>query len=61
MTLDSLEEQLYALVKDPADETRINEQEPSPLEQLGDVRALVAETLKRVRDLSLDLRPAILV
>jgi signal transduction histidine kinase len=60
MMLDSLDEQLRALAKDTLDEVRLPEQEPSPREQLGDVRDLVADTLKRVRELSLDLRPAIL-
>ena len=31
---------------------------PRHLKRSGDVRALVAEMWKRVRDLSLDLRPA---
>jgi PAS domain S-box-containing protein len=60
MLLDSLDEQLRQGPSDATDTPNVLPQAPTPIEQLTEIRAVVGDTLERVRDLSLDLRPAVL-
>jgi len=61
MMLESLDEQLRWSNNGAASaEALSHDQTPLVLKQLGDVYGVIGETLEHVRDLSLDLRPAIL-
>jgi two-component system sensor histidine kinase UhpB len=60
MLLDSLDERLRHGPDDDSGAPPSDARAPSPIEQLAELRAIVANTLEGVRDLSLDLRPAVL-
>jgi signal transduction histidine kinase len=60
MLLDSLDEQLRVGSNDARDKPYADPQISTPIEQLAEVRAVVGDTLERVRALSLELRPAVL-